>query len=59
MWRRRAHEISREIDSIPSEDTSSQFDRNRRFWFEGDEINIGKLAGWILAQEEHGARMKA
>lgn len=58
-WRRRAQEIIRELESIPNEDTSSQYDRDIRFWFEGDRINIGKLAGWILAQEEHGARMKA
>jgi hypothetical protein len=58
-WKKRAQEISREVDAIPPEDTSSQYNRNRRFWKENHEINIGKLAGWILGQEEHGERMKA
>lgn len=58
-WKRRVQEIFNDINAIPPEDTSSQFDRNRRFWLEDEEINIGKVAGWILAHEEHGARMKA
>ena len=59
IWRKRAQEILKEIELIPTGDTSSQFDRDIRFWSEGERLNIGKIAGWILAQEEHGARMKA
>lgn len=58
VWKRRAREIFRELDGIPVDDTSSRFDRDHSFWFEEPEINIGKVAGWILAHEERGARMK-
>ena len=58
VWRKRMHDIFQEISSIPENDTSSQYDRDRRFWLEDKEINIGKVAGWILANEEQGARMK-
>ncbi|RME01011.1 MAG: short-chain dehydrogenase, partial [Calditrichaeota bacterium] len=58
IWRNRMNEIFEEINRIPEYDTSSQFDRDRRYWLEDKEINIGKVAGWILANEERGARMK-
>jgi len=57
-WKKRMHEIFEEIASIPESDTSSQFVRNRRFWKEDEELNVGKVVGWILANEEKGARMK-
>ncbi len=58
-WKNRAQKIYKEIRGIPEDDSSSKYDRNRRFWLEDEEINIGKVAGWILANEEHGSRMKA
>lgn len=57
-WKRRAQEIFKQLSSIPEDDTSSLYDRNLRFWQEDRELNIGKLAGWILATEERGERMK-
>ncbi len=58
IWRHRMNLIFDEINRIPEDDTSSQFDRDRRYWLEDNEINIGKVAGWILAHEERGERMK-
>jgi hypothetical protein len=49
---------SEEVASIPEEDTSSRYLRNRRFWHEDRIIQPGKVVGWILSVEEHGARMK-
>jgi hypothetical protein len=30
-----------------------------KFWNDFDEIDPGKLAGWIFSYEERGMRMKA
>lgn len=57
-WIERFRRINSETASIPETDTSSRFLRNRRFWHDEDEIQPGKIAGWILAVEEHGARIK-
>ena len=57
-WKRRVEQIFDEIQSIPEDDTSSQYDRNRRYWLEDEQINVGKVVGWIFSNEEHGRRMK-
>lgn len=57
-WIDRFQAIHREIASIPEEDTSSRHLRNRRFWDEARRIQPGKIVGWILSVEEHGARIK-
>jgi hypothetical protein len=57
-WKRRMAEITEEIRGIPEEDTSSKYVRNRQFWLEDKEINIGKVVGWIFSLEEKGLRMK-
>ena len=46
------------MDSIPDDDTSSQYIRNENYWLKDQSINIGKIVGWILAVEEHSARLK-
>ncbi|RMF58735.1 MAG: short-chain dehydrogenase, partial [Calditrichaeota bacterium] len=58
VWQSRMQKIFEEIEKIPEEDTSSQFDRDRRYWFEDEQINIGKVVGWIFSHEEKGLRMK-
>jgi hypothetical protein len=58
VWQRRAEKIHEEIQVIPEDDTSSQFDRDRRYWLEEDLIDIGKIVGWIFSNEEKGLRMK-
>jgi NAD(P)-dependent dehydrogenase (short-subunit alcohol dehydrogenase family) len=57
-WVERFRAIDEEMASIPEEDTSSRFMRNRRFWHEDRRIQPGKVVGWILSVEEEGARMK-
>ena len=44
--------------AIPPDDTSSRYLRNLRFWDEEKRIQPGKIVGWILSVEEHGARTK-
>ncbi|MGH7492532.1 MAG: short-chain dehydrogenase, partial [bacterium] len=57
-WQRRAEKIHEEIQAIPEDDTSSQFDRDRRYWLEDEALDIGKIVGWIFSNEEKGLRMK-
>jgi len=59
VWRDRVDRVFKEIQSVPEDDTSSQYDRNRSFWLEDENINIGKVVGWIFSNEEKGRRMKA
>jgi hypothetical protein len=57
-WIQRIQRIHEETAAIPTEDTSSRYLRNLRFWDEEKRIQPGKIAGWILSVEEHGARTK-
>lgn len=58
IWKRRIDAIFDEMEAIPKAETSSQYERDRNYWLEDGEINPGKVAGWIFANEEHGLRMK-
>jgi len=57
-WKQRFERIQAEMDSIPPQDTSSRFLRDRHFWGEEGLIQPGKVVGWVFAVEEKGARMK-
>ncbi len=57
-WKQRIEKIFEEIESIPPHDTSSRFDRDRNYWLEDNELNIGKVVGWLFSIEEQGLRMK-
>jgi hypothetical protein len=58
LWQERLKKIQLEIDSIPPDDTSSEFDRDREYWTESEQIEPGKVVGWLFLAEEHGLRMK-
>ena len=58
VWKGRCERIFAQMDSIPDDDTSSQYIRNENYWLKDKSINIGKIVGWILAVEEHSARLK-
>jgi hypothetical protein len=58
-WLQRFVAIRESADSLPDDDTSSRYLRNRDFWTEdGGRIHPGKIVGWILSVEEHGERWK-
>ncbi|TNF72200.1 MAG: short-chain dehydrogenase [Acidobacteria bacterium] len=57
-WIERFQRIHEETAAIPPDDTSSRYLRNLRFWDEEKRIQPGKIVGWILSVEEHGARTK-
>lgn len=57
-WVERANKILSEIRSQNSLDSSSHFERPKRFWMGESEFSIGKMVGWIFEREESGSRMK-
>ncbi|HEV8581726.1 MAG TPA: short-chain dehydrogenase [Thermoanaerobaculia bacterium] len=57
-WIERFKKIHAEVEAIPAGDSSSRYLRNRRFWHKIDEIQPGKVVGWILGTEEGGYRSK-
>ena len=59
LWIKRFNKIIEETEKIPKEDTSSRFVRDRDFWKNYQEIDIGKIVGWLFIYEELGERMKS
>ncbi|MCX8057630.1 MAG: short-chain dehydrogenase [Ignavibacteria bacterium] len=59
LWIKRFNQIIEETEKIPQDDTSSRFVRNREFWNNYEEIDIGKVVGWLFIYEESGERMKS
>ena len=58
LWQKRIQKILDEIHSIPDDDTSSEYDRDREYWMETNTIEPGKIVGWLFLAEEQGLRMK-
>jgi len=58
-WQDRFKAIKKEIDSIPPDDTSSRYHRDKTYWLEDEEIHIGKVVSWIFIIEEQGLRIKS
>jgi hypothetical protein len=59
LWKSRFQQIVNMTEKIPANDTSSRFMNNREYWYNFNEIDPGKLGGWIFSYEEQGMRMKA
>ncbi len=59
LWIKRFNKIIEETEKIPLDDTSSRFVRNREFWNNYEEIDTGKIVGWLFIYEELGERMKS
>jgi len=57
-WKNRIKAIIEEAESIPEDDTSSMYVRNKRYWNNFEGVDIGKVVSWIFINEEHGGRMK-
>jgi len=58
-WKKRFGKIVDMVNDVPSADTSSRYLNNSKYWHDFNEIDPGKLAGWIFSYEEEGMRMKA
>ncbi len=58
-WLNRFDTIIKTTESIPVDDTSSRYVRDKDYWNNFNEIDIGKIVGWIFIYEDLGERMKA
>ena len=58
-WRKRFTEIIQDVESLPRTETSSRTMHNREYWNNLQQIDPGKICGWIFTYEEKGRRMKA
>lgn len=58
-WKLRFETIMADAKEIPEGDNSSRHMRTPRYWNYFEEVEPGKLAGWIFSEEERGRRMKA
>ncbi len=59
MWQARLQAIVEDAENIPEHDTSSLHVRNKKYWNNFEQIDIGKVVGWLFIDEEKGKRMKA
>ncbi|MBI5022064.1 MAG: short-chain dehydrogenase [Ignavibacteriales bacterium] len=59
LWKTRFEDILKRVKDIPETDSSSRFLNTKKYWDNFEEIDPGKLAGWIFSYEEKGMRMKA
>ncbi len=59
LWKNRFAAITKEAERAGPKETSSRHFRTMSYWNNFEEIDPGKIAGWIFSEEEKGARMKA
>jgi hypothetical protein len=59
QWQSRIRTILDMVERLPREETSSRTFDNPDYWKGLEEIDPGKLCGWIFTYEEKGRRMKA
>jgi len=57
-WRQRLINIIKDTEKKSDAQFSSRYVFNREYWNSFEDINIGKVAGWIFINEEKGIRMK-
>lgn len=57
-WIQRLNTIMDQASKLPEDDTSSRFTFTKYFWKNFDEINEGKIVGWIFENEDKGWRFK-
>ena len=59
LWKSRFSAIMKDAAETRVKDTSSRHFRTNLYWANFEEIDSGKIAGWIFSEEEKGKRMKA
>lgn len=57
-WQNRFRTMMQQIKEIPKTETSSRFNYNLRYWNDFEEIDEGKIVGWIFEFEDKGWRFK-
>jgi hypothetical protein len=58
QWKLRFREIKNEVELHIANDTSSRNFRTMEYWSNFNDIDAGKIVGWIFTEEEKGKRMK-
>jgi hypothetical protein len=58
-WKKRLTFIKDEVEAKIKGDTSSRHFRTMEYWGNFNDIDEGKLVGWIFTEEEKGKRMKS
>jgi hypothetical protein len=58
LWKERFVRIINETKKLDDNLFSSRYVFNSEYWNDFNEINIGKIVGWIFINEEKGLRMK-
>lgn len=50
--------IINQAESVPDNETSSRFTYTKKYWGNFENIEVGKIVGWIFEFEDSGARWK-
>lgn len=58
-WKSRLSIIKKELETVTAGDTSSRYFRTPEYWQNFNDIDPGKIVGWIFTEEEKGKRMKS
>ncbi len=59
QWKHRLNEIKKEVELYTAGDTSSRNFRTTEYWSNFNDIDAGKIVGWVFTEEEKGKRMKS
>ncbi|HRP01334.1 MAG TPA: NAD-dependent epimerase/dehydratase family protein [Candidatus Kapabacteria bacterium] len=57
-WVKRLNIIMEQASQLPDDDTSSRYTYTKYFWKNFEDINEGKIVGWIFENEDKGWRFK-
>ena len=57
-WKKRFVTIMKDTDNNYDSSFSSRVTFHHNYWHNFNDINIGKIVGWIFINEEKGLRMK-
>ncbi len=58
QWKNRFVKIMEQTEKEFDKTFSSKLTFDKNYWHNFDEVNIGKIVGWIFINEEKGLRMK-
>ena len=58
QWQERFANIKQQFDSNVAGDTSSRYNYTEDYWDGFENIDEGKIVGWVFENEDHGWRFK-